>query len=39
MEKKLRELDDGGSLLFGPQTELEFRRILRGIEEAGDEKE
>lgn len=37
MEKKLREAGDEGSLLFGPQTELEFQRVLRDIKEADSE--
>ena len=31
MEKKLREAGEESSLLFGPQTELEFQRVLRDI--------
>ncbi len=38
MEKKIPDAGEEGSLLFGPQTELEFQRVLRDIKEADNDK-
>ncbi len=39
MEQELAAVEGNDSLLFGPQTELEFQRVVRELKEADHEDE